>query len=82
MTRKQEFEEIKRLIEEYYEDGHCGLFNTKNIVGDYMMTLFGGKYLQLDFCYNYSYFEVFGTTKKEWKELEKFYDDLREKEDR
>lgn len=79
MTREQEFNKVKKLIKKYYEDGHCGLFNTRNVVGDYMATLFDGEYLQLDICYFYSYFEVFGTTKKEWQELDKYYNSLEEK---
>lgn len=65
------------MIKEYYNDGDCGLYNTKNILGDPMTTIFNGKYFTLDICFYYSYFEVFGTTIEEFNELTKFYDNLK-----
>lgn len=73
MNREEEFERVKELIKDNYEDGCCGLYNCKNLVGDYMHTLFDGKYFRLDVCYEHSYFEVFGTNDDEFQELEKFY---------
>lgn len=80
MSREKEFEKIKKLIKENYDDADCGLYDTRNIVGDYMVNIFDGKYFTLDICYNYSYFEVFGTTSEEFEELKKLYRELREKE--
>lgn len=74
--REKEFIKIKNLIKENYEDASCGLFNTRNIVGDYMSTIFTGKYFTLDICYYWCYFEVFGTTEEEFKELKEFYKSL------
>lgn len=76
MKREKEFNEIKKCIKEYYDNGNCGFFNTMNIVGDPMLTIFDGKYFTLDICYFYSYFEIFGTTDDEFKELKKFYNSL------
>ena len=76
MNREEEFEKIKQLIKENYDDAHCGLFDSRNIVGDPMMTIFDGKYFTLDICYYYSYFEIFGTTEEEFEELYEFYDNL------
>ena len=76
MNREEEFNKVKELIKEYYDVGNCGLFNTRNVVGDMMINLFKGKYFILDICFNYSYFEVFGTTDEEFKELEEYYDRL------
>lgn len=73
MSRKEEFEKIKNIIIEYYDRGDCGLFNTRNFVGDPMETLYKGEYFTLDICYYYSYFEVFGTTKEEFEELDTLY---------
>ena len=74
--REKEFIEIKNLIKENYEDADCGLFNTRNFAGDYMSTIFTGKFFTLDICYHWGYFEIFGTTKKEFKELKEFYKNL------
>ena len=76
MTREEEFKKIKELIKENYKSGDCGLYDTRNIVGDPMTNIFNGKYFQLDICYYYSYFEVFGTNCEEFEELEELYDSL------
>lgn len=74
--RKKEFKKVKQIIKENIDDARCGLYNTRNIVGDSMMNLYEGKYFSLDMCYYYSYFEVFGTTDDEFEELEKFYEGI------
>lgn len=74
--RRKEFIKIRRLIKKNYEYANGGLFNTRNIVNDDMSNIFTGKYFMLDICYHWSYFEVFGTTKKEFKELKEFYKSL------
>lgn len=76
MTREKELNKVKKIMKEYYEDAHCGLFNTRNLVGDPMVNIFQGEYFDIDICFHYSYFEVFGTNAKEWKELEEFYENL------
>ena len=73
MNRKEEFEIVKNIIKERYDEGNCGLFDTRNLVGDPMKTLYSGKYFTLDIYHYYSYFEVFGTTKEEFDELDKLY---------
>ena len=41
-----------------------------------MDNLYDGRFFRLDICYNMMYFEVFGTTIKEFRALEKFYNKL------
>lgn len=76
MNREDEFKKVKEIIKEHYKDAECGLYDTRNIAGDKMTTLYKGKYFTLDICYFWSYFEVFGTTDKEFKKLEELYDEL------
>ena len=76
MTRKKELKIIKDLIKALYPIAKCGLFNTRNIAGDRMETIFEGEFFTLDICYGYSYFEVFGTTSEEFETLIKFYNKL------
>lgn len=71
----------KKIIEENYNDGDCGIFNTPNVVGDPMTTVYRGNELVINICYYYSYFEVFGLSKAEFKELEKFYNTLDSEEE-
>ena len=70
----------KTIIEQNYEDADCGIFNTPNTMGDPMITIYRGNELIINICYYYSYFEVFGLSKDEFNELEKFYNTLNKEE--
>ena len=41
-----------------------------------MQSLYDDGELQIDICYHYSYFEVFGLSYEEFRELELFYNEL------
>lgn len=76
MKRRDEFEEVKAAILARLESGRCGLFYTRNIVGDKMTTVIDGDGLnsiKLDICYPWAYFEVFGLSEDEEEELEAWY---------
>ena len=79
MNREKELNLIKELITGLYPSADCGLFNTRNTVGDDMETIYKTELFTLDICYNWSYFEIFGTTDEEFKMLEQFYDSLENK---
>ena len=66
----------KRIIKENIEDARCGIFNTRNIVGDTMETLYDSDDLTIDICYFWMYFEVFGLTLKQFEILERYYNSL------
>jgi len=70
----------KKIIEEQYEYYRCGIFNSRNIVGDHMCTIYDENGLGIDVCDEWGYFEVFGLSGKEFAELEKFYNELRRKQ--
>lgn len=76
MTRKEELEKVKEIIKVTIDDYSCGLYSTRNVVGDCMETMFNGKYFTLDACYNWSYYELFGTTEDEFKEIKDYYNKL------
>ena len=66
----------KQVIAENYKFGDCGLFNTRNIVGDHMTTIYEDDSLTIDICYGWSYFEVFGLSETEFTRLHEFYKQL------
>ena len=74
--REKEFKKVKELIKEYYEQAWCGIYNTRNLVGDPMMTIFNGEYFTLDICFSWEYFEVFGATEEEFAELKELYNSM------
>lgn len=69
-------EVAKKIIKENIDDARCGIFDTRNIVGDDMDTLYDSNGLTVDICYGYAYFEVFGLTDNEFAELENYYETL------
>ncbi len=73
-------EKAKSVIKEYYKAGDCGIFNSCNLVGDSMATVYHDDDLWIDICYDYSYFEVFGLSDNEFEDLVKFYKMLGEQE--
>lgn len=72
-------EKAKEIIKEHYSDADCGIFDSRNIVGDMMETIYKGEGLTIDICYHYSYFEVFGLSDAEYEELEQYYYSLKRK---
>lgn len=66
-------DKAKQIIIKNYGYGKCGIFNTRNIVGDMMTNLYCGSGLTIDICYYEAYFEVFGLTNNEFQELKYFY---------
>lgn len=67
-------EKAKEIIRENINDARCGIFDTRNIAGDRMSTIYDEDYdLQIDICYRWEYFEVFGLSDDEFNELEEFY---------
>ena len=76
-TRKKELEKVKKIIKDNIEDYGCGIFDTRNIVGDPMHTIFKGDYFTLDGCYFYSYYELFGTTDEEFEKIVKYYNKIK-----
>ena len=69
-------DDVKKVIADNYEDARCGLFFTRNWVGDPMETIWEKDGVTIDECYHYSYFEVFGLTDEEEVELKKFYEEM------
>ena len=66
----------KKVIKENFEKGTAGIFNTRNVVGDKMDTIYDDGKLMIDICYYYSYFEVFGLSRKDFDKLDLYYDEL------
>lgn len=51
--------------------GKIQMFNTRNVVGDRMVRIYDKHGVQIDYCRNYDYIEVFGLAETEFIELEK-----------
>lgn len=70
-----DLEIAKKIIKDNFVP--CGIFNNRNLAGDYMNTLYRSDTLTILVCYRWYYFEVFGLPYSEFKELEQYYEELR-----
>ena len=68
--------EQKKVIDENIRRAECGIFDTRNIVGDEMRNIYDCDGLVIDICDDYEYFEVFGLSQSEFDDLESFYSKL------
>lgn len=69
-------EKAKEIITKNYKEGDCGIFDTRNTVGDWMTTIYADEELTIDICYTWNYFEVFGLSDEEFAELARYYNTL------
>lgn len=69
-------EKAKEIILENFSEGDCGIYDSRNVVGDWMTNIYDDGDLTIDICYPYNYFEVFGLSNKEFDELAKYYGKL------
>ena len=74
--REKEFEEVKKVLKENIEEARCGLFFSKNDVGDPMTNLYIGKNFTVEVCWKWYYYEVFGCDIKEERELINYYEKI------
>ena len=63
------------VILKWIDKARCGIFKSRNVVGDRMDTIYDNEELGLtiDICFGYEYFEVFGLTDEEFKAVNKYY---------
>ena len=69
-------EKAKNIIESRIQDARFGIFNSRNIVGDRMSTIYEDDEITIDICYRWRYFEVFGLSDDEFKSLKAYYESL------
>ena len=69
-------EKAKQIIKENLEEATCGIFDSKNIIGDHMVNIYSSEELIIDICYSWGYFEIFGLSRLEFENLESYYDQL------
>ena len=72
----KEFEEVKKIIKEHFNEASCGLFFCRNTFGDKMANIYNKNGIQIDICYKEAYFEVFGLDSIQQVVLKKYYDSL------
>lgn len=71
-------EQAKQVIKERFDDAQYGIFSSRNIAGDHMTNIYDDGELEIDICYGWMYFEVFGLSEEEFEELSKYYEQLKE----
>lgn len=81
MINDKSLDTAKKVIKEHYKDYNCGIFNTPNIVGDHMATIYEDDSIEILGCYYYSYFEVFGLSRDDFDKLKDYYNELEQEGD-
>ena len=66
----------KSIIKENIHDADCGIYDCRNICGDPMDTIYDKDGLTIDICYGNMYFEVFGLSIEEFKQLREYYNSI------
>lgn len=69
-------DEVKVIVKSLIPLADCGIFNTRNLVGDHMETVYRKNGVTIDVCMYYSYLEVFGLTCDEFDELKAYYNQV------
>lgn len=68
----KKIDEIEQVIRSYADIFEFKLpvqaFDTRNMIGDYMTTIYKDDKIQIDYCMGYDYIEMFGNNKM-FKEL-------------
>ena len=69
--------EVMGVLNSNFDGGDCGLFFTRNLVGDPMINIYDDGVVSVYICRAYGYFEVFGLTEAQQTALKKYYNCLR-----
>lgn len=64
-------DKIEKLREFIIQSGLKGFqtFNSRNIIGDSMATIYKQDGITVDYCHYYEYLEIFGLSKTEYRSL-------------
>lgn len=67
---------IEKLRQFLLDEGYEGTqtFRTRNIVGDYMSTIYEEDGITVDYCGGYDYLEIFGLSNEEYQSLSDILD--------
>lgn len=61
-------EKLINFLKEKFPSG-IQMFDTRNIVGDYMITIYDEDGIVVDYCRGYNYIEIFGLTEGQFYEV-------------
>ena len=75
----KQLEEVRKIIKEYLNEALCGLFFCRNTANDAIINIYDKNGIQIDICYKWAYFEVFGLDLVQKVVLKKYYNSLRRK---
>lgn len=65
--KEDKIDKLKKFLQEEYPNIQA--FNTRNIAGDSLYTVYEEDGITVEYCYYYEYIEIFGLTDKEFEDL-------------
>lgn len=69
---KKKIEKLRKFLEEEFKGVQA--FNTRNTVGDRMVTVYDDDGIIVDYCPGWLYIEIFGITEEEYQSLSDIID--------
>lgn len=78
MTEICKLDLAKEIVSALFPLADCGIFNSRNLVGDEMCNIYDDGELCIDICPGWEYLEVFGLSHEDFEKLKAFYNELRE----
>ena len=61
-------DKLKKFLNEEFKE-KIQAFNSRNLVGDQMYTIYDEDGITVDMCYEWSYIEIFGLTQQQFEDL-------------
>lgn len=65
--KEDKIDKLKKFLQEEYPNIQA--FNTRNIAGDSLYTVYEEDGITVEYCYYYEYIEIFGLTDEEFEDL-------------
>lgn len=61
-------DKLKKFLNEEFKE-KIQAFNSRNLVGDRIYTIYDEDGITVDMCYEWNYIEIFGLTQRQFKDL-------------
>ena len=61
-------DKLKKFLNEEFKE-KIQAFNSRNLVGDQIYTIYDEDGITVDMCYEWSYIEIFGLTQQQFEDL-------------
>lgn len=68
-TKEYNFKDVKDFLRKNYKNKNYQIFDSRNIIGDPMETVYSKNGVTIDECTYYGYLEIFGLTEEDFDKI-------------